>query len=339
MVRVTKPLPKWSASRTATREFACCNRKTAGKRARCSAAWPRPRHGIVVFIDADTHCQRDTLPRLLEPFADRRASAPFPVTPKSAICARFIARCQALEYTCGFNLDRRAYNRWNCITVVPGAISAIRKDAIDEAGGLSLRDARRRHRSHALVAQTSATHCLCAGRDRLDRSAGDGAHSRAATIPLGLRHAAMSVETSRHGLQLELSRARLVQFAERLVFPDHPRRHHADGRFVPARFAAIRRLGAVLPFVIMFLAMDVHPGDARLHFGTRTNPARLADSTDAPDLPADAQLLHLESNPARDQRRMGQLGQTRAHCQRACACMILGRRSSCKVFAARVPLT
>src|SRR3954468_21159016 len=27
------------------------------------------RHGIIVFIDADTHCQRDTLPRLLEPFA------------------------------------------------------------------------------------------------------------------------------------------------------------------------------------------------------------------------------------------------------------------------------
>ena len=50
----------------------------------------------------------------------------------------FIARCQALEYTCGFNLDRRAYTRWNCITVVPGAISAIRKSAIDEVGGLSL---------------------------------------------------------------------------------------------------------------------------------------------------------------------------------------------------------
>jgi peptidoglycan-N-acetylglucosamine deacetylase len=50
----------------------------------------------------------------------------------------FIARCQALEYTCGFNLDRRAYTRWNCMTVVPGAISAIRKSAIDDAGGLSL---------------------------------------------------------------------------------------------------------------------------------------------------------------------------------------------------------
>jgi len=95
------------------------------------------RHGIVVFIDADTQCQPDTLPRLLEPFADARIGA-VSGHAKVGNLRTFIARCQALEYTCGFNLDRRAYNRWNCITVVPGAISAIRKDAIDEAGGLSL---------------------------------------------------------------------------------------------------------------------------------------------------------------------------------------------------------
>jgi cellulose synthase/poly-beta-1,6-N-acetylglucosamine synthase-like glycosyltransferase len=95
------------------------------------------RHGIVVFLDADTQCQPDTLPRLLEPFADARIGA-VSGHAKVGNLRTFIARCQALEYTCGFNLDRRAYNRWNCITVVPGAISAIRKDAIDEAGGLSL---------------------------------------------------------------------------------------------------------------------------------------------------------------------------------------------------------
>jgi len=95
------------------------------------------RKGIVVFIDADTQCQRDTLPRLLEPFADERIGA-VSGHAKVGNLRTFIARCQALEYTCGFNLDRRAYNRWQCITVVPGAISAIRKDAIDEAGGLSL---------------------------------------------------------------------------------------------------------------------------------------------------------------------------------------------------------
>jgi cellulose synthase/poly-beta-1,6-N-acetylglucosamine synthase-like glycosyltransferase len=94
-------------------------------------------YSVVVFIDADTHFQRDTLPLLLAPFADERIGA-VSGHAKVGNLRTFIARCQALEYTCGFNLDRRAYNRWNCITVVPGAISAIRKDAIDEAGGLSL---------------------------------------------------------------------------------------------------------------------------------------------------------------------------------------------------------
>ncbi len=95
------------------------------------------RYGLVVFIDADTQCQRDTLPRLLGPFSDERIGA-VSGHAKVGNLRTFIARCQALEYTCGFNLDRRAYDRWNCITVVPGAISAIRKDAIEQAGGLSL---------------------------------------------------------------------------------------------------------------------------------------------------------------------------------------------------------
>jgi cellulose synthase/poly-beta-1,6-N-acetylglucosamine synthase-like glycosyltransferase len=95
------------------------------------------RHAIVMFIDADTQCQRNTLPRLLEPFADETIGA-VSGDAKVGNLRTFIARCQSLEYTCGFNLDRRAYNKWNCITVVPGAISAIRKSAIEDAGGLSL---------------------------------------------------------------------------------------------------------------------------------------------------------------------------------------------------------
>ena len=92
---------------------------------------------IVIFIDADTQFQRETLSSLLEPFADKGIGA-VSGHAKVGNLRTFIARCQALEYTCGFNLDRRAYTRWNCITVVPGAISAIRKAAIDQAGGLSL---------------------------------------------------------------------------------------------------------------------------------------------------------------------------------------------------------
>jgi len=95
------------------------------------------RHNFIVFIDADTHCQPDTLPKLLSPMIDPRIGA-VSGHAKVGNLRTFIARCQSLEYTCGFNLDRRAYTRWNCITVVPGAISAVRKSAIDDAGGLSL---------------------------------------------------------------------------------------------------------------------------------------------------------------------------------------------------------
>jgi cellulose synthase/poly-beta-1,6-N-acetylglucosamine synthase-like glycosyltransferase/peptidoglycan/xylan/chitin deacetylase (PgdA/CDA1 family)/spore germination protein YaaH len=108
-----------------------------GKARALQRALSAVRSEIVVFVDADTHFQRDTIPFLVEPFADGGIGA-VSGHAKVGNLRTFIARCQSLEYTCGFNLDRRAYTRWNCITVVPGAISAIRKSAIDQAGGLSL---------------------------------------------------------------------------------------------------------------------------------------------------------------------------------------------------------
>src|SRR5207248_8058087 len=56
-----------------------------------------------------------------------------------------------------------------------------------------------------------------------------------------------------------------------------------------------------------------------VHFGTRTDRARLANSPDAPDLSSDAQLLHLEGDFACGERCMGKLGQTRAYSQRTSA--------------------
>ena len=127
------------------------HQENRGKAQALQRALAAVRHPIVIFIDADTQCQRDTLPRLLEPFADAQTGA-VSGHAKVGNLRKFIARCQALEYTCGFNLDRRAYHRWNCITVVPGAISAVRKAVLDRAGGLEIGDAGRRHRSHPLLA-------------------------------------------------------------------------------------------------------------------------------------------------------------------------------------------
>ena len=92
------------------------------------------RHGILVFLDADTLFQRDTLRHLVAQFSDKKVGA---VSGHARVgnTRTFIAQCQALEYICGFNLDRRAYDAWDCITVAPGAISAVSREALQAVGG------------------------------------------------------------------------------------------------------------------------------------------------------------------------------------------------------------
>lgn len=48
---------------------------------------------------------------------------------------KLLSKWQHCEYVTGFNLERRAYSELNCITVVPGAIGAWRKELVLAAGG------------------------------------------------------------------------------------------------------------------------------------------------------------------------------------------------------------
>ena len=93
-------------------------------------------HNLIVFLDADTLFERGTLRAIVAPFSNPLIGA---VSGNARVgnLRSFVARCQSLEYICGFNLDRRAYTEWNCITVVPGAVSALRRSAIEAAGGFS----------------------------------------------------------------------------------------------------------------------------------------------------------------------------------------------------------
>lgn len=94
------------------------------------------RHDFIVTLDADTRFGPDTIGYLVEPFQSDRVGA---VSGHVRVgnLRTFIARCQSLEYTFGFNLDRRAYDFLDCITVVPGAVSAFRKSAVFQTGGIS----------------------------------------------------------------------------------------------------------------------------------------------------------------------------------------------------------
>lgn len=94
------------------------------------------RHEFVVSLDADTQFTPQTIGHLIQPFADPAVGA---VSGRARVgnAKTLMARFQSLEYTCGFNLDRRAYHQLNCITVVPGAVSALRVCAVRAAGGIS----------------------------------------------------------------------------------------------------------------------------------------------------------------------------------------------------------
>src|SRR5207237_8752755 len=120
----------------------------------------------------------------------------------------------------------------------------------------------------------------------------------------------MSLETSRHDLQLELSRARLVQVAERLVLPNHSGGGHAGGGFAIVRFASVRCLERGPPVCNYISFHGRHPADARLHFRTRTDHARVADFAVAADLSAVSDVLSFESIFACDYCVLGRLGQT-----------------------------
>ena len=108
-----------------------------GKSVALRTAVGMARHETLVFLDADTFFERATIRTLVQPLADEEVGA-VSGHAKVGNLRSFIARCQGLEYTCGFNLDRRAYATWNCITVAPGAVSALRRKALEEAGGFSL---------------------------------------------------------------------------------------------------------------------------------------------------------------------------------------------------------
>lgn len=91
---------------------------------------------IIVALDADTIFLPDALGHLLAHFADPKVGAVAGAT-KVGNTINMITCFQALEYVTSQNLDRRALELANSITVVPGAIGAWRRKAVLEAGGYS----------------------------------------------------------------------------------------------------------------------------------------------------------------------------------------------------------
>lgn len=91
---------------------------------------------FVVCIDADTQLKQDAVSQLMKKFTDAGIGA-VAGNVKVGNEVNLITRWQSIEYITSQNFDRRAFELLNCITVVPGAIGAFRKDAVIKAGSFT----------------------------------------------------------------------------------------------------------------------------------------------------------------------------------------------------------
>ncbi|MFI5094072.1 MAG: glycosyltransferase [Candidatus Acidiferrum sp.] len=107
-----------------------------GKAAALHRALGEATTDIVVTIDADTEIEPDAIRKLLRHFSDPTVGA-VAGNVKVGNRSLWLTRWQALEYITSQNMEKRAFDLLNCITVVPGALGAWRRKAIEAAGGFT----------------------------------------------------------------------------------------------------------------------------------------------------------------------------------------------------------
>lgn len=105
-----------------------------GKAAALNHALASATGEIVIALDADTQFLPDTISKLVRWFADSKIGA---VAGNARVGNRMnlITRWQAIEYVTAQNVERRALDALRAITVVPGAVGAWRRTALDSVGG------------------------------------------------------------------------------------------------------------------------------------------------------------------------------------------------------------
>jgi cellulose synthase/poly-beta-1,6-N-acetylglucosamine synthase-like glycosyltransferase/peptidoglycan/xylan/chitin deacetylase (PgdA/CDA1 family) len=108
----------------------------AGKSAALNFGLRHAQGEVIVALDADTQFPANTIRALARRFVDPTIGA---VAGNAKVGNRIniVTRWQALEYITSQNMDRRAFASLNCITVVPGAVGAWRRELIEQCGGFS----------------------------------------------------------------------------------------------------------------------------------------------------------------------------------------------------------
>lgn len=108
--------------------------ENGGKARALNTALTVAKGDVVIALDADTQFEPDTIAKLLRWFVDPEIGA-VAGNAKIGNAGNLITRWQAVEYVVAQNLERRALSALDAVTVVPGAIGAWRRCALDAVGG------------------------------------------------------------------------------------------------------------------------------------------------------------------------------------------------------------
>ncbi len=112
------------------------SKTNGGKASALNFGITKAKYQHLVCIDADTQLHPDAIRNLIDCFENEDIGA-VAGTVKVGNETNYLTKWQAIEYITSQNMDRRAFDMLNSITVVPGAIGAFRKDVIKEAGGFT----------------------------------------------------------------------------------------------------------------------------------------------------------------------------------------------------------
>ena len=112
------------------------SKENGGKWTALNLGFEKAKYDYIVTIDADTLITVNTVSYLVAPFVDKNIDA---------VCGNIevgnvrnvLTAFQEVEYITSQNYDRRAFDELNCISVVPGATGAWRKNKILSIGGYS----------------------------------------------------------------------------------------------------------------------------------------------------------------------------------------------------------
>lgn len=112
------------------------SKTNGGKWSALNLGFREIQHAYIITIDADTIIPPGTIRELIAPFQDPQVDA---------VCGNvqvgnvrnILTAFQDVEYVTTQNYDRRAFDSLNCISVVPGATGAWKRQAVLDAGGYS----------------------------------------------------------------------------------------------------------------------------------------------------------------------------------------------------------